>query len=157
MTFERKIWVLSTKWNGFISPRSAEDLVHVHCIWLLSSAFTLTTAVPCHTSWRKQSSKVDVSWHMPLRLSTGGCCLITLKWGEFRLIWFLNRICKALKGDNFLHCYSLFSSNISTEDMLYTESDIENSMDKIETLNFHQVLHSHLLSWNMKIFVIKLK
>lgn len=24
--------------------------------------------------------------------------------------------------------------------MLYTESDIENSMDKIETINFHQVL-----------------
>ena len=30
-------------------------------------------------------------------------------------------------------------SNIATEDMLYTESDIENSMDKIETINFHQV------------------
>lgn len=29
-------------------------------------------------------------------------------------------------------------SNIATEDMLYTESDIENSMDKIETINFHQ-------------------
>ncbi|XP_036369871.1 cleavage and polyadenylation specificity factor subunit 3 isoform X3 [Octopus sinensis] len=29
-------------------------------------------------------------------------------------------------------------SNIATEDMLYTEKDIENSMDKIETINFHQ-------------------
>ena len=30
-------------------------------------------------------------------------------------------------------------SNIATEDMLYTDKDIENSMDKIETINFHQV------------------
>lgn len=29
-------------------------------------------------------------------------------------------------------------SNIATEDMLYSEKDIENSMDKIETINFHQ-------------------
>lgn len=38
-----------------------------------------------------------------------------------------------------MFCF-LFRSNIATEDMLYTESDIENSMDKIETINFHQVL-----------------
>lgn len=31
-------------------------------------------------------------------------------------------------------CYS----NISTEQMLYTESDLENSMDRIETINFHE-------------------
>jgi len=30
-------------------------------------------------------------------------------------------------------------SNIATEQMLYTEKDIESSMDKIETINFHQV------------------
>uniref|UniRef100_T1HZV1 Uncharacterized protein n=2 Tax=Rhodnius prolixus TaxID=13249 RepID=T1HZV1_RHOPR len=29
-------------------------------------------------------------------------------------------------------------SNISTEQMLYTESDLETSMDKIETINFHE-------------------
>lgn len=29
-------------------------------------------------------------------------------------------------------------SNISTEQMLYTESDLEKSMDKIETINFHE-------------------
>ncbi|KAI8420529.1 hypothetical protein MSG28_008997, partial [Choristoneura fumiferana] len=29
-------------------------------------------------------------------------------------------------------------SNISTEQMLYTESDLENSMDRIETVNFHE-------------------
>ncbi|KAG6450979.1 hypothetical protein O3G_MSEX006851 [Manduca sexta] len=29
-------------------------------------------------------------------------------------------------------------SNISTEQMLYTESDLENSMDRIETINFHE-------------------
>lgn len=29
-------------------------------------------------------------------------------------------------------------SNIATEQMLYTESDLENSMDKIETINFHE-------------------
>jgi cleavage and polyadenylation specificity factor subunit 3 len=30
-------------------------------------------------------------------------------------------------------------SNIATEQMLYSETDIESSMDKIETVNFHQV------------------
>lgn len=29
-------------------------------------------------------------------------------------------------------------SNIATEQMLYTESDLEASMDKIETINFHE-------------------
>lgn len=29
-------------------------------------------------------------------------------------------------------------SNISTEQMLYTESDLESTMDKIETINFHE-------------------
>ena len=31
-----------------------------------------------------------------------------------------------------------FHSNIGTDQMLYSESDIEKSMDKIETINFHQ-------------------
>lgn len=43
-----------------------------------------------------------------------------------------------------MFCF-LFCSNIATEDMLYTESDIENSMDKIETINFHQVLNELLI------------
>ena len=30
-------------------------------------------------------------------------------------------------------------SNISADHMLYTEKDLEKSMDKIETINFHQV------------------
>ena len=34
--------------------------------------------------------------------------------------------------------HSYLHSNISTDQMLYTEDDIEKSMDKIETLNFHQ-------------------
>lgn len=34
---------------------------------------------------------------------------------------------------------SLISSNISADDMLYTETDLEESMDKIETINFHEV------------------
>lgn len=29
-------------------------------------------------------------------------------------------------------------SNISTEQMLYTEADLEASMEKIETINFHE-------------------
>lgn len=32
-----------------------------------------------------------------------------------------------------------FCSNISADDMLYTETDLEESMDKIETINFHEV------------------
>lgn len=31
-----------------------------------------------------------------------------------------------------------FFSNISTEQMLYTEADLQKSMDKIETINFHE-------------------
>lgn len=30
-------------------------------------------------------------------------------------------------------------SNISADDMLYTETDLEDSMEKIETINFHEV------------------
>jgi len=33
----------------------------------------------------------------------------------------------------------LGGSNISADDMLYTETDLEDSMDKIETINFHEV------------------
>ena len=29
-------------------------------------------------------------------------------------------------------------SNIATDQMLYTEQDLESSMDKIETINFHE-------------------
>lgn len=39
-----------------------------------------------------------------------------------------------------LHFLSFFAySNISADDMLYTETDLEESMDKIETINFHEV------------------
>lgn len=34
---------------------------------------------------------------------------------------------------------TFFCSNISADDMLYTETDLEESMDKIETINFHEV------------------
>lgn len=33
----------------------------------------------------------------------------------------------------------MYCSNISADDMLYTETDLEESMDKIETINFHEV------------------
>ena len=33
----------------------------------------------------------------------------------------------------------LDGSNISADDMLYTETDLEDSMEKIETINFHEV------------------
>lgn len=33
----------------------------------------------------------------------------------------------------------LYCSNISADDMLYTETDLEDSMEKIETINFHEV------------------
>ena len=37
----------------------------------------------------------------------------------------------------------LYHSNIAADQMLYTEKDLEKSMDKIETVNFHQV-HSYV-------------
>lgn len=33
---------------------------------------------------------------------------------------------------------NIYFSNIATEQMLYTEGDLETSMDKIETINFHE-------------------
>ena len=39
----------------------------------------------------------------------------------------------------FLCVLNEFSSNISADDMLYTETDLEESMEKIETINFHEV------------------
>ncbi len=33
----------------------------------------------------------------------------------------------------------LFSSNVSAEEMLYTEAELTASMPRIETINFHQV------------------
>lgn len=33
----------------------------------------------------------------------------------------------------------IYCSNISADDMLYTETDLEESMEKIETINFHEV------------------
>lgn len=43
---------------------------------------------------------------------------------------------------NYVVC--ICCSNIGTDDMLYTDKDIENSMDKIETINFHQVCDFYL-------------
>lgn len=55
--------------------------------------------------------------------------------GYYRTISKLGNIsfCKVVLGlstSNF--------SNIATEQMLYSESDLEASMDKIETINFHE-------------------
>jgi len=36
-------------------------------------------------------------------------------------------------------CLFHHHSNIAADQMLYTEKDLEKSMDKIETVNFHQV------------------
>ena len=35
-------------------------------------------------------------------------------------------------------CFDSQVSNIATDQMLYTEQDLETSMDKIETINFHE-------------------
>lgn len=43
-----------------------------------------------------------------------------------------------VKFDNYFNIFFTTYSNIATEQMLYTESDLENSMDKIETINFHE-------------------
>lgn len=76
------------------------------------------------------------------KLSTDGFCQIMLKSGKIDIMLEFQReitLFSYLNLIDFLFCF-LFCSNIATEDMLYTESDIENSMDKIETINFHQVL-----------------
>ena len=44
-------------------------------------------------------------------------------------------LCSVLSFTYFFH----LSSNIGADEMLYSEKDLEKSMDKIETINFHQV------------------
>lgn len=39
-------------------------------------------------------------------------------------------------------------SNIGADEMLYTENDLENSMSKIDTINFHQEIeHEGIKFW----------
>lgn len=65
---------------------------------------------------------------MQLKLYTDGCYLIILKSG-----WIV------YPGGLFYFLILLgFFSNIATEQMLYSEADLEASMDKIETINFHE-------------------
>lgn len=49
------------------------------------------------------------------------------------------QVCK-FSDENHVQKYLsfFFCSNIATEQMLYTEADLEASMDKIETINFHE-------------------
>ena len=62
-------------------------------------------------------------------------------------LWYTNHIFIGIKTPDLKFKTSLtgqclnilFTSNIATEDMLYTESDLEKSMDKIEMIHFHQV------------------
>ena len=46
------------------------------------------------------------------------------------------RSCISQNVSHQFFCYSF--SNISTEDQLYTEADLEESMSRIETINFHE-------------------
>lgn len=45
----------------------------------------------------------------------------------------------SLHNENQIPATLSYCSNISADDMLYTETDLEESMDKIETINFHEV------------------
>ena len=59
----------------------------------------------------------------------------------------LNAILKLYLMYAFSSIFQIFSfiiSNISTDQMLYTEKDLEKSMAKIETIHFHQVCISSL-------------
>ena len=49
-----------------------------------------------------------------------------------------------LKGINKVNVHS----NIGADEMLYSEKDLEKSMDKIETINFHQASPMHNLSYS---------
>ena len=49
--------------------------------------------------------------------------------------------------------FDYFSSNVSADELLYTETELAASMPKIETINFHQVclLHNEFI----RIFVCR--
>ena len=44
-------------------------------------------------------------------------------------------------------------SNISSDHMLYSEKDLEKSMDKIETVNFHQVRDREVMEWRVNLML----
>lgn len=88
------------------------------------------------------------------KLSTDGFCQIMLKSGKIDIMLEFQREITLYSYLNLIGF--LFCSNIATEDMLYTESDIENSMDKIETINFHQVLNELLMNFCTGYFVTEL-
>lgn len=72
---------------------------------------------------------------MPPRPSTAGCCQTMSKSGNG-----VRFLCATLfYTDNRIPLTLSDCSNISADDMLYTETDLEESMDKIETINFHEV------------------
>lgn len=51
---------------------------------------------------------------------------------------YVNFNCELNYKDGILNRNWVFCSNISTEHMLYTEADLQKSMDRIETINFHE-------------------
>lgn len=51
-------------------------------------------------------------------------------------VWDVRALCACCVSDvSVCGC----CSNISADEMLYTETDLEESMEKIETINFHEV------------------
>ena len=46
-----------------------------------------------------------------------------------------------------IRVYSSLFSNMTADQMLFTEKDLEKSMDKIETVHFHEVKSFKLLNY----------
>lgn len=67
---------------------------------------------------------------MQRKLSTNGCYRIVSVLGKLIVP---STITLSLSW-NDLHC-----SNVSADEMLYTEAELAASMPRIETINFHQV------------------
>lgn len=57
-----------------------------------------------------------------------------------RLLYSIWNVCPlaTVLTEVYIYDNNVFVSNIATEQMLYTEADLESSMDKIETINFHE-------------------
>ena len=80
-------------------------------------------------------------WLNILHLLQVICCSCT--YGKFRTSWLISPLKLSPLVSLFVHLIILFCSNIaSSENILYTDQDIEASMERIETVDFHAVRNS---------------
>ena len=74
------------------------------------------------------------------------CAVCYSCWKHVPIYWDILRYTEILPSNVFVKwLVNCLYSNIASDQMLYTEKDLEKSMDKIETVNFHQASEAGLV------------